>query len=223
MRLLLAESDPERGSGLRAALGKDGYATDWVQTGAHMGSALATHKYDCALLGWPVPDVARDALLPSIHRHQSSLPIIFMTSASAIEDRVALIDQGADDCLVRPIHVDELTARIRSLMRRSLVDGEAKDVLAHGSIRLHPQRLCATWRQRDVRLTQSEFSVLEVLVRKKNQVLSRAHLEESLYGWGEEVTSNAVEVYVHYLRRKFHPDLILTVRGVGYQLNPEPI
>ena len=223
MRLLLAESDHEFGSVVHGALGRAGYATDWVQTGEHMRGAVSTQRYDCAVLGLPMPDVARDSLLPSLRREQRPLPVILLTASGAFEDRVALLDQGADDCLVRPFHVDELMARIRSLMRRTQPAVEGGDALAHGSIKLYPHRRGAMWAQRDVKLTHCEFSVLEVLIRKKNQILSRAQLEESLYGWGEEVNSNAVEVYVHYLRRKFYPGLILTVRGVGYQLAPEPL
>jgi DNA-binding response OmpR family regulator len=207
---------------MHAALARAGYATDWVRTAVHMQGALSTQRYDCAVLGLPMPNVSRDALLPSLRKEQSRLPVILVTPASAFEDRVALLDQGADDCLVSPFHPDELPARIRSLMRRTKPDADTGDALVHGSIRLHPHRHSATWAERPVKLTHCEFSVLEVLVRKKNQIVSRAQLEESLYGWGEEVNSNAVEVYVHYLRRKFYPGLILTVRGLGYQLTPEP-
>jgi DNA-binding response OmpR family regulator len=221
MRLLLAENDQSRGSAMHAALGRAGYAIDWVQTSVHMQGALTTHRYDCAVLDLPMPDVARDILLPHLRQQQPHLPVIVVT-AGTIEDRVALLDQGADDCLVRPFHLDELTARIRSLMRRTKHVGEEEDALMHGSIKLDPQRNCATWAQRDVRLTHCEFSVLEALVRKKNQIVSRAQLEESLYGWGDEVNSNAIEVYIHYLRRKFYPGLIVTVRGLGYQLASEP-
>ena len=223
MRLLLAESDRECGSAMQAALSRAGYATDWVQTGMHMQGALSTHRYDCAVLGLPMPDVARDALLPALRRGQSQMPVILVTGSGAYEDRVALLDQGADDCLVRPFHFDELMARIRSLMRRARPEVETQDALVHGSIKLDARNLGAQWARGRVKLTQSEFAVLETLIRKRNQILSRAQLEESLYGWGEEVHSNAVEVYVHYLRRKFYPGLIVTARGLGYQLTPEPL
>ncbi len=223
MRLLLVESDSESGGAMQATLSRVGYATDWVQTDAHMQGALSTHEYDCAVLGVPVPGVSRDALLPTLRRQQSLLPVILLTGFRDYEDRVALLDQGADDCLVRPFHFDELTARVRSLMRRTMPQVETQDLLVHGSIKLDPRRFAAQWAQRDVKVTQSEFSVLEALFRKRGQILSRAQLEESLYGWGEEVHSNAVEVYVHYIRRKFYPGLIVTVRGLGYQLTPDPL
>lgn len=223
MRLLLGESDLECGSAMLAALSRAGYATDWVQTGIHMQGALSTHRYDCAVLGVPMPDVTRDALLPALRRGQSPMPVILVTGSGAHEDRVALLDQGADDCLVRPFHFDELMARIRSLMRRTRPEVETQDPLVHGSIKLDARNLGAHWVRGRVKLTQSEFAVLETLFRKRNQILSRAQLEESLYGWGEEVHSNAVEVYVHYLRRKFYPGLIVTARGLGYQLTPDPL
>ncbi len=223
MRLLLAEADGECGGAMHLALSRAGYATDWVQTCTHMHGALATHLYDCAVLAVPMPGVLRDALLPSLRKQQSPLPVILVTGSGAFEDRVALLDQGADDCLVRPFHFDELTARIRSLMRRVKPEVDRQDPLVHGSVKLDPRRFAAKWGQREIKLTQSEFGVLEALFRKRNQILSRAHLEESLYGWGEEVHSNAVEVYVHYLRRKFYPGLIVTVRGLGYQLTSDPL
>jgi len=208
---------------MRVALSRVGYATDWVRTGLHLRGALSTQKYDCAVVGVPMPDVSGDALLESVRREQAPLPVILLTGTESSRDRAALLDQGADDCLMRPFDFDELAARIRSLMRRVRPAELPDDLLTHGALRLLPQRLCAVLGEREVKLTQCEFSVLETLVRKKHQVCSRALLEESLYGWGDEVSSNAVEVYVHYLRRKLEPGVILTVRGLGYQVSPEPL
>jgi DNA-binding response OmpR family regulator len=222
MRLLLAESDQDRGNAMRSALGHVGYATDWVRTGAHLQGALSIQKYDCAVVGVPMADVSGDALLESVRREQAPLPVILLTGTGSSRDRAALLDQGADDCLMRPIDFDELAARIRSLMRRIRPIEVVDDPLTHGSLHLHPHRLCVVLSGRVVRLTQCEFSVLETLVRRKHQVCSRLLLEESLYAWGDEVNSNAVEVYVHYLRRKLAPGLIVTVRGLGYHLGPEP-
>jgi DNA-binding response OmpR family regulator len=222
MRLLLAESDQERGNDMREALNHVGYATDWVRTSTHLRSALSTQKYDCAVVGLPMADVSGGALLESVRREQAPLPVILLTGTESSRDRAALLDRGADDCLMRPFDFDELAARIRSLLRRVRSAEPGEDPLAHGSLLLQPQRLCAVLAGRQVKLTQCEFSVLETLVRKKHQVCSRAMLEESLYAWGDEVNSNAVEVYVHYLRRKLAPNVIVTVRGLGYQLGPQP-
>ena len=223
MRLLLAESDQERGNDMREALSRVGYATDWVRTSSHLRGALSTQKYDCAVVGLPMADVSGDALLESVRREQAPLPVILLTGTQTSRDRAALLDQGADDCLMRPFDLDELAARIRSLLRRVRSAESVDDALTHGSLHLLPQRLSAVLAGRQVKLTQCEFSVLETLVRKKHQVCSRAVLEESLYAWGYEVNSNAVEVYVHYLRRKLAPNIIVTVRGLGYQMGPEPV
>ena len=221
MRLLIAESDLEWGASTHAALSRAGYAADWVRTAVHMRGALATQRYDCAVLGLSLPDLRRDALLPCLRQAQPGLPVILVSSHCDFEDRVALLDQGVDDCLVHPFHLDELAARVRCLMRRTRPADDAVEALECGSIRLNPNRRSVQWAQRDVKLTLSEFSVLEALVRKKNQVVSRTQIEDALYGWGDEVNSNAVEVYVHFLRRKLYPGLILTVRGLGYQLSPD--
>ena len=222
MRLLLAEGDRERGISMLAGLSRAGYATDWVQSGTHMRGALSMQQYDCAVLGLPLPDIGREALLPSLRRQQSPLPVLLVTGSGRVEDRIALLDEGADDFIVRPFHFDELTARIRSLMRRAKSDSGVPDQLVHGAVKLDPRRFVALWDGREIKLTQCEFAVLETLFRKRNQILSRAQLEESLYGWGDEIRSNAVEVYVHFLRRKLYPGLIVTVRGLGYQLAPDP-
>lgn len=208
---------------MQAGLKRVGYATDWVRTGTHLRGALSTHKYDCAVVGMPMPDVSCDALLESVRRDGDPLAVILLTGTGTSRDRAALLDRGADDCLRHPFDIDELAARIRSLMRRIRPGEAADDPLTHGSLRMRAQRLCAILGGREVKLTQCEFSVLETLLRKKNQVCSRAVLEESLYAWGDEVNSNAVEVYIHYLRRKLAPELIVTVRGLGYQIGPEPL
>jgi DNA-binding response OmpR family regulator len=224
MRILLADGDEKAGSAMQLALCRSGYATDWVQSGSHMRNALSLQRYDCAVLGWPVPELPRDAVMPALRRTPDPLPVALVMDVRDVDDRIALIDQGVDDCLVRPFCHEELVARLRALMRRAahMAAGPADDGLTYGSLTLHPRRLSATWAQREVKLTQCEFAVLETFMRKKSQILSRGQLEESLYGWGDEVSSNAVEVYVHHLRRKFHPGLIRTVRGMGYQLGADP-
>jgi len=220
MRVLIAEDDPMLGSAMQSTLGRAGYAADWVQTGRDFQGAVLTHQYDCAILDLGLPDVTGEALLREVRSGRAHLPVIVVTARGGVQDRIALLDWGADDYLVKPFDLNELTARIRSVMRRTSKDDDAATALCHGSLRLFPQRYSASWRDREIPLTHREFSVLETLLRKKGQVLTRAQLGESLYGWGEEVDSNTVEVYVHFLRRKFHPGLIQTVRGLGYQLGP---
>ena len=220
MRLLVAEDDRLLGSAIQTTLLRAGYAADWVQTGREFDGAIAMHQYECAVLDLGLPDTTGDVLLRQVRARRGKLPIIIVTARGGLQDRISLLDDGADDYLVKPFDLNELTARIRSVLRRSSKDDADSDVLRHGSLQLFPQRYSATWQDKNVPLTHREFSVLEALVRRKTQVLTRARLEEALYGWGEEVDSNTVEVYIHFLRRKFHSGLIQTVRGLGYQLAP---
>jgi DNA-binding response OmpR family regulator len=220
MRLILAEDDRALGSAMRTALGRAGFAADWVQTGRHCRGALTTHNYDCAVIDMGLPDTTGDILLRDIRRQDANLPVMVVTARSGLRERIAMLDQGADDYLVKPFDLDELSARVRSLVRRAPQRSDDEGVLEYGDIHLYPHRQAATWNQRDVKLTQCEYRVLEALVIKKHQILARSQIEESLYAWGQEIESNAVEVYIHYLRRKFYPGLIVTTRGLGYQLAP---
>lgn len=220
MRLLLAEDDALLGSAVHKALNRVGFAVDWVQSGRHFENSLATHHYDFIILDLGLPDERGENLLRQLRGRRQRTPVIVVTARGGVQDRVALLDLGADDYLVKPFDLDELAARVRSVLRRAPVDDGSDGALEHGALRLYPKRFCVTWNEEPVPLTHREFWVLEALVRNRNQVMSRSQLEEALYGWGEEVDSNAVEVYVHYLRRKLGPELIQTVRGVGYQLAP---
>lgn len=218
MRILVAEDDALLGIAVQRALTRAGYATDWVRSGAHFIVSIATHQYDFVVLDLGFPDAAGDELLRRLRAKNPHLPVIVITARGGVHDRVTLLDLGADDYLVKPFDLDELTARIRTVLRRIPVAHGDEDACSYGPLRLYPKRHTATWHGTAVTLTHREFWVLEALVRRRNQVLSRAQLEEALYGWGEEVDSNAIEVYIHYLRRKLGSDLIHTVRGVGYQL-----
>jgi DNA-binding response OmpR family regulator len=220
MRLLLAEDDALLGGAVQRALGRAGYAVDWVQKGSDFGVSVATHQYGFIVLDLGFPDASGESLLTRLRVKQPFLPVIVITARGGVHDRVAVLDLGADDYLVKPFDLDELTARIRSVLRRAPMESGSEGAFSHGPLQLFPKQHCATWNGQPVPLTHREFWVLETLVRKRNQVLSRAQIEEALYGWGEEVDSNAVEVYVHFLRRKLGPNVIQTVRGVGYQLAP---
>lgn len=222
MRLLIAEDDRLLGSAMQTTLVRAGHAVDWVQTGRDFDGAVSTHCYECAVLDLTLPDTTGEALLQRVRSSHGHLPVIVVSARGGIRDRVALLDLGADDYLVKPFDLDELLARIRSVMCRAAKDDGTAGTLSHGPLRLFPQRYSASWQGQEVVLTHREYWVLEALVRRRMQVVTRAQLEEALYGWGTEVDSNTVEVYVHFLRRKFHPGLIQTVRGLGYQLAPEP-
>ncbi len=226
MRLLMLEDDTLFGGAARKALLRAGYAVDWIQSADGLNASMRTFEYDCVLLDLHLGDTPGEQCLQDIRDHDPHLPLIVISARGGLGDRVRLLEHGADDYLVKPVDLDEVCARVRAVTRRgqlarsgALGQGE----LRHGELRLQPSRRTATWQGKIVPLTNREFWVLEALVRHKGQVLSREKLEAALYGWGEEIDSNAIEVYVHHLRRKLLPSLIKTVRGQGYQLGAEPV
>ncbi len=220
MRLICVEDDQMLGEAAQHHLMRAGFAVDWVQTAKDFSEAILGHHYDFVVLDLGLPDGNGEDLLRQLQQKQRRLPVIVVTARGSVFDRVKLLDLGADDFMVKPYDLDELTARIRSVLRRQPSDSADEGASVHGPLHLYPLRLVATWNGQPIPLSHREFWVLEVLVRRKNQVLTRAQIEEALYGWGEEVESNAIEVYIHMLRRKFSADLIHTIRGVGYQMAP---
>lgn len=220
MRILLAEDDSLVGGAVHKSLSRSGFAVDWVRTGQEFKAAVQDHQYDFVALDLGLPDATGEMLLQYLQSKTPKVPVIVLTARGSIHDKLSLLNMGADDFLVKPFDLDELTARIRCILRRLPSDDADKGCSVHGALELFPQRFVATWKGEPVSLTHREYCVLEVLVRRKNQVLSRSQIEETLYGWGEEVESNAVEVYIHALRRKFSANLIHTIRGVGYQIAP---
>lgn len=221
MRLLLVEDNELLGSAVQKGLMRVGYAVDWSHVGKDVLASLTACNYDCVLLDLGLPDVAGDLLLKSIRTRGMAVSVIVITARYGIQERVRLLDMGADDYMVKPLDLEEVASRVRAVLRR--LNGKTASVIEpeHGALKLYPSHRMATWHGEVVALTNKEFWLLEILVRRKNQVLSRSQLEEALYAFDVEVESNAVEVHIHYLRRKFSADLILTVRGVGYQLGPE--
>lgn len=222
MRILMVEDDSLFGGAMQKSLLRAGYAVDWIQAGKELVSAMRTSEYDCVMLDLGLPDGDGEDCLRTIRERNPGISVIVITARGGLLDRVRLLELGADDYLVKPVDLDEVNARVRAITRRvQQAQGGGSGVLSHGALRLQPARRTATWKGQVVPLTNREFWLLETLVRKKGQILSRERLEETLYGWGDEIDSNAVEVYVHHLRRKFEPGLIKTVRGLGYQLGAE--
>jgi DNA-binding response OmpR family regulator len=220
MRLILAEDDAILGNAMQKALTRSAFAVDWVRTGREFRQAISVGSYEFALLDLSLPDDAGEALLRRVREKPPHLPVIVVTGRRDAQAKVNLLDMGADDYVTKPFDLNELVARVRSVLRRT-ASSDAKadaDAFSYGALRLFPQRHAASWYGIPVELTRHEFCVLDALARRKGQVLTRSQLEESVYCWGQEIASNAIEVYVHRLRRKFSPDLIETVRGVGYQL-----
>jgi two-component system response regulator QseB len=217
MRILLVEDDPMIGAAVADGLRSAGYAVDWVQDG-HAGSRALAADTPYALLVLDIGLPGRDglSLLRELRGRGGSLPVLLMTARDAVSDRVAGLDAGADDYLVKPFDLDELLARARALLRRAA--GRADPVLAHGRLKLDPAAHLAWLDDAQLTLSAREFALLHALLERPGAVLSRAQLEERLYGWNESVGSNAVEVHIHHLRRKLGEGVVRNVRGVGYTL-----
>jgi len=214
MRVLLVEDDELLGEGIRTGLAQAGFALAWVEDGLKAKLALATEPFDAVVLDLGLPKLDGLSVLRAVRAKGNPVPVLILTASDTVEDRVAGLDAGADDYLAKPFALAELQARIRALVRRS--KGTPHPVLRHGRVTLDPARKLVTLDGAPVELSARELATLHALLLDAGRVLSRAQLEEKLYGWGEEIESNAVEVYVHHLRRKLYPELIQTVRGIGY-------
>ena len=216
MRILLAEDDALLGDGLRAGLRQAGFLVDWVRDGAQAEAAAASDVYDLVLLDLGLPRRDGLAVLRSLRQKGHDVPVLVITARDAVSDRVAGLDAGADDYLVKPFDLDELAARVRAVLRRRAGRGSA--ALRVGELEIDTAARHVRWKGHDVALSAREYALLEALADRPGAFLSRAQLEERLYGWDEEVASNAVEVHIHALRRKLDPALIRNVRGLGYSL-----
>jgi two-component system OmpR family response regulator/two-component system response regulator QseB len=214
MRVLLVEDDRMIGESIRAALKQDGSAVDWVRDGRSAESTLATEQFDLVLLDLGLPQRDGLEILRAMRLRHDQTPVIVLTARDALQDRVAGLDAGADDYLVKPFELEELAARIRAVTRRK--SGRAEPAIEVGDVRLDPSMRQVTRGGEPVVLSAREYAVLEALMSRPGAILSRAQLEDRLYGWGDAIESNAVSVYVHQLRRKLGSDFIRNVRGVGY-------
>jgi len=223
MRILLAEDDPLLGDGLRAGLRQQGFLVDWVRDGEAAERELRAQPYAAAVLDLGLP--LKDGLdvLASARRAGVVLPVLVLTARDAVPDRVRGLDVGADDYVVKPVDLNELASRLRALVRRA--HGQPKECLTAQDVMLDPGARSVRRAGVAVPLSVREFDLLHALMLNYGRVLSREQLERHLYSWGQEVESNAIEVHIHYLRRKLGTGLIQTVRGVGYMLvneNPKP-
>jgi two-component system, OmpR family, response regulator len=216
MRVLVVEDDAMIGRAVVAGLHEQGYAVDWVRDGTEAELALAHAVYDIALLDLGLP--RRDGLevLKGVRRAKNDLPVLIITARDSVADRIAGLDSGADDYLVKPFDLDELLARTRAVMRRH--GGRAQSLIQFGALTIDPVKRRVNFRSAEVELSPREFAVLEALMKEPGAVVSRERLEDAVYGWGEEIGSNSIEVHVHHLRRKLAPELIRNVRGVGYRI-----
>jgi two-component system response regulator QseB len=218
MRLLLVEDDAMIGEAIRAGLKREGFTVDWVHDGESASRVLRTEPFDLLLLDLGLPRKGGLEVLTAARAQGQELPVLIITARDAISDRVQGLDAGADDYLVKPFDLDELAARIRALLRRK--SGRTAPAVEHRGVVLNPATHTVTREGREIALSPKEFALLRLLMERPGTILSRARIEERLYGWGEEVESNAVEVHIHGLRRKLGADFILNVRGVGYRVPP---
>jgi two-component system OmpR family response regulator len=217
MRVLLLEDDPMIGEAIEGALKDASYAADWVKSGTDGLTALQTHQYDLVLLDLGLPGTDGMQVLKAIRANANAVPLLIITARDGLEDRLQGLDEGADDYLLKPFEIAELLARMRAVLRRR--NGNALPCLTNGKVTLNPATREATVRDGEtLQLSNREFALLRALLIRPGAILSRAELEERIYGWGEEVESNAVEYLIHTLRRKLGNQLIRNVRGAGWMV-----
>ena len=216
MKLLLAEDDPMIGASVKQGLRLAGFAVDWVKDGKAAQLALSDGTYALLLLDLGLPRQDGLAVLKKLRQDNVQIPVLIVTARDAVADRVNGLNLGADDYLIKPFDLDELTARVHALIRRHR--GRTQPEMCLGALKLNPLSKDVYLHDRPLSLSQREFALLQALLETPGAVLSKEELEDRLYGWGEEVASNAVEVHIHNLRRKLGATWIRNVRGVGFKL-----
>jgi DNA-binding response OmpR family regulator len=219
MRVLLVEDDALLGDALQAGLRLHGFAADWVRDGAAADAALAAEPFSAIVLDLGLPKLSGLDVLRRMRSRGDRTPIVILTARDAVDDRVRGLDSGADDYVVKPVALAELAARIRAVARRAA--GVASGRLQVGPLVIDPASREVAYAGAPVELQPREFALLHALALRAGQVLTRQQLETQLYEWDDALDSNAIEVHVHRLRRKLAPELIRTVRGVGYMLAAE--
>lgn len=220
MRILLVEDDSMLGDAVQRSLRQEAMIVDWVQDGAEAELAIAAVSYDLLLLDLGLPGKNGLEILRDLRKRGEALPIIILTARDAVSDRIAGLDSGADDYLVKPFDPNELAARIRALLRRR--DGRVEPLIVYGPLTLNLATRELHYQENLVSLSSREYSLITLLLERPGATVSREQLEERLYGWNEEVESNTIEVHIHNLRKKIGQNLIRTIRGVGYLLVEKP-
>ena len=214
MRLLLVEDDSLLGKGLHTGLQQEQYNVDWVKNGEAAISALREFEYDCIILDIGLPSISGIDVLKNTRSQGNNIPVLILTAQDSLAGRIEGLDSGADDYIAKPFEFDELCARLRALIRRARRLPEQK--ISYRNIVIDPAAHNVTLNNESVQLSRREFALLEELLSCSGRVLSRSQLEDKLYSWGDEIESNAIEVHIHHLRKRFGSDLIKTIRGVGY-------
>lgn len=220
MRLLVVEDDSVLLNGLKVGLGLDGSVVDGVATLSDARTAITTTRFDAIVLDLMLPDGSGLEFLAELRSRKDATPVILLTALDETADRISGLDAGADDYIGKPFDLDELAARLRAVSRRR--QGRAEPVMQAGGIVIDPAALTASLNGSNVSLSRREFAVLSALMQRPGIIRSRSELEDSLYGWQEEVESNAVEVHIHNLRNKVGREAIETVRGLGYRMRASP-
>jgi two-component system response regulator QseB len=223
MRVLLVEDDELLGDGIRTGLRHYGHTVDWVKDGKSANDAITSkyESFDLIVLDLGLPKLSGLEVLKNVRERNITTPVLILTARDTIEDRVKGLDAGADDYLAKPFDLDELCARMRALQRRA--KARAKPVIIYGEISLDPASHIITYRDEAILISRREFSLLQKLLENAGRVISREQLNQTLYGWGENIDSNALEVHIHNLRKRFGNDLIRTIRGVGYMVEKSEI
>lgn len=219
MRILLIEDDETLGSGVKESLRKEGYTVDWLKDGQSAEHAVKSEGFDALVLDLGLPRKSGLELLNTMRNNQIKTPVLILTARDSIEDRVRGLDSGADDYMIKPFDLDELIARVRALIRRS--SGRANANIIYKNIVLDPKAHHVEQDGEPLTLPRREFALLQKLLENVGQVLSREQLMQSIYGWSDDVDSNALEVHIHNLRKKLKSNIIRTIRGVGYMVDRE--
>lgn len=214
MRVLVVEDDALLGDALQVGLTQAGYSVDWVKDGKQADSALNLEPYSAVVLDLGLPQLSGLDVLKRLRSRNTNTAVLILTARDTVQDRIAGLDSGADDYVVKPFDMGELTARLRALVRR--LNGHTNPVLCVGGVTLDPAAHTVHYQDQAIDISGREFAVLHTLMLNAGRVLSRQQIENKLYAWGQEVESNAVEVHIHHLRRKLYSQLIETIRGVGY-------
>lgn len=216
MRVLLVEDDRMIGEGLQKALRQHGYAVDWVMEGRDADISLQDNNYNLVVLDLGLPDQSGLEIIKNLRIRKDSVPVLILTAKDTVSDRVTGLDAGADDYMLKPFSLEELEARIRALLRRRT--GLATPSIAYGDIKLDPATHEVSYKNKKAVLSGREYALMYALIEMPGRILSRANLEERLYGWNEEVASNTVEVHIHQIRKKLGNDIIKNVRNSGYMI-----
>lgn len=219
MRILVVEDDSLLGDGIQAGLRQHGFTVDWVRDGVAAMHAIEAEPYTAVVLDLGLPRRSGLEVLKHLRQEKNPVPVLILTARDTVEDRITGLDAGADDYLVKPFDLGELSARLRALIRRA--SGSASAIITIGPLSLDPAARIVSYHNEAKSLSAREFDLLQVFMSNAGRVLTREQLASALYAWGEEIESNAIDVHLHHLRKKLSPDIVQTLRGVGYLMPKE--